>query len=360
MTQKELRVGIVGADNQDSWAKISHVPAVKNVPGVRLAAVAARREERAREAAEVFGVDRWFTDPYAMILDDDIDIVTVAVKIPWHRELVLAALQAGKAVYCEVPLGRSVVETEEMVRAVHSQHTAIGLQGRFNPAVRRAAELVSSGSIGTPLDAKIVSQTAGYGPASPEQYDLYNKLASGADLITISGAHTLDIVEAVLGSITEVVAGTEIRWPVVTLIETGEQSERETPDLLWIAAKTKSGAALTAHIAGGVKPEEVRSSFEVRGSDGWLRLASTHPYGLHAGEIILSSSTSFAPCDTPAVARGGVETALNVAEVYASLARDLREGTYNTPGFEHALHSAQLMETVRWSARQQASRTVPA
>ncbi len=99
--------------------------------------------------------------------DDLIDVITIAVKVPAHRELVLAALDAGKAVYCEAPLGRTVAETEEMASAVGSLHTAIGLQGRFNPAVRRAAELLSSGKIGRPLNARIVSTTSGFGPEMP-------------------------------------------------------------------------------------------------------------------------------------------------------------------------------------------------
>src|SRR3984893_7589880 len=147
MTQKHIRVGIVGADTRASWAKRSHVPAITSLPGLKLAAVATRYEQSAREAAEAFGADRWFSDPFAMMRDDRIDIVTVAVKVPAHRELVLMALSAGKTVYCEAPLGRSVAETQEMARAVRSHHTAIGLQGRHNPAVRRAAELVSSGKI---------------------------------------------------------------------------------------------------------------------------------------------------------------------------------------------------------------------
>src|SRR4029077_10756340 len=142
------RVAIVGADTKASWAKVSHVPAIKGLPGLKLVAVATRNERSAREAAEAFGADRWFSDPFAMLRDDRIDVVTIAVKVPAHRALVLAALEAGKAVYCEAPLGRNVGETEEIARAVGSQHTAIGLQGRHNPAVRRAAELVSSGKIG--------------------------------------------------------------------------------------------------------------------------------------------------------------------------------------------------------------------
>src|ERR1700733_10969657 len=162
--QKEIRIGIVGADTKASWAKVSHVPAINGLAGLKLDAVATRNEQSARQAAEAFGADRWFSDPFAMIRDERIDAVTIAVKVPAHRELVLAALEAGKAVYCEAPLGRTVAETEEMARAGGSLHTAIGLQGRLNPAVRRAARLVSSGKIGQPLTATVFSATVGFGP----------------------------------------------------------------------------------------------------------------------------------------------------------------------------------------------------
>src|SRR5580704_15179526 len=144
MTQKDIRVGIVGANSTASWAKVSHIPAIQSLRGVKLAAVATRNEQSAREAAAAFGADRWFSDPFAMIRDDRIDLITIAVKVPAHRELVLAALDAGKAVYCEAPLGRTVAEAEEMAGAVGSLHAAIGLQGGLNPSVRHAAQLVSS------------------------------------------------------------------------------------------------------------------------------------------------------------------------------------------------------------------------
>src|SRR5882672_9334480 len=98
MRKKEIRVGIVGANAEAGWARVSHVPAINGLPGLKLAAVATRNEESARKAAEAFGADRWFADPFAMIRDDRIDVVTIAVKVPAHRDLVLAALDAGKAV----------------------------------------------------------------------------------------------------------------------------------------------------------------------------------------------------------------------------------------------------------------------
>src|ERR1700752_1974284 len=96
-TQKQIRLGIVGANAKSGWAKGSHVPAINGISGLKLSAVATRNEQSAREAAKAFGADRWFSDPFAMMLDERIDVITIAVKVPDHRELVLAALEAGKA-----------------------------------------------------------------------------------------------------------------------------------------------------------------------------------------------------------------------------------------------------------------------
>jgi predicted dehydrogenase len=133
--------------------------------------------------------------------------------VPDHRELVLVALDAGKAVYCEAPLGRTVAEAEEMAGAVGLLHTAIGLQGRLNPAVRRATQLISSGKIGRPLNARIVSTNVGFEPELPSSYDYFNKTSSGANLLTINAGHTLDLVEAILGPIIEGDAWTGILCP---------------------------------------------------------------------------------------------------------------------------------------------------
>ncbi len=347
MIKNEIRVGIVGANAKASWAKVSHVPAINGLPGLKLAAVATRNAQSAREAAEAFGADRWFSDPFAMIHDDRIDVVTIAVKVPAHRELVLAALDAGKAVYCEAPLGRTVPETEEMASAVGSCHTAIGLQGRLNPTVRRAAQLLSSGKIGRPLSAKIVSANVGFGPELPSSYDYFNKASSGANLLTINAGHTLDLVEAVLGPIIEVDARTEILWPAVKLTDIGEESLRETADQVAVLGKTRSGAVFTADIHGGVAPQDARSSFEIRGSEGWLSLTSGHPYGFQAGDLKLTSNVAFVTPEEAAVSGGLMGAAINVGEVYAQLVRDVHAGTYSTPGFEHALHNARLIEAVR-------------
>jgi predicted dehydrogenase len=357
MTVKTLRVGIIGADTKASWAGASHVPAIRSQPGLQLAAVATRREESAKAAAKAFGAERWYADPYALIKDPSIDIVTIAVKVPAHKELVLAALQAGKAVYSESPLGATVAETEEIAAAVGSLHTAIGLQGRHSPAVRRAAELVAAGKLGRVLSARVNATTFGYGPKSPSNYDYFNKTASGASFLTITTGHVLDVIEAVLGNIVEVDARTELLWREIEIVDTGETSIREIPDHVDLIAKTASGAPVSVQVLANVAPAEANFTLEVRGSEGWLKITGNHIAGVQVGELSLSASVAFDAPDAPVASGVGptaadfwAGAAINVGEVYASLARDLVAGTYRTPGFHHAAHNSRLVAAVERAA----------
>ena len=358
MSDRKFRVGIIGADTQASWAGASHIPALQAQPSLVLAAVATRREESARAAAAAFGAERWFADPYEMIRDESIDVVTVAVKVPAHKDLVLAALKAGKAVYSEAPLGASVAETEEMAAAAGSLHTAIGLQGRLNPSIRRATELVASGRLGRLMSARVSATTFGYGPQTPKAYDYFNKAASGASFMTITTAHVLDVIEAVLGNITEVDARTELLWPTIEIVDTGETSIRDIADHVDLIAKTASGAPVSVQVLAGVAAEDANFVFEIRGASGWLRLTGNHLAGVQVGDLSLSASIDFAVPDAP-VATGVGPTAapfwagaaINVGEVYAALGRDLVAGTYDTPGFSHALHNSCLVQAVERAAQ---------
>ena len=346
MSKDQIRVGIIGADTKNSWAKMAHVPALQQTHGIRLAAVATRREQSAREAAEAFGAEGWFGDPYAMIASDAVDVITVSVKVPEHYPLVMAALKAGKAVYSESPLGATLAETEEMSRAAQGKHTAIGLQGRQNPAVRRAAEMIAAGAIGRVLTAGIISTTSGFGPAFPSAYDYFNKASSGANVLTIPVAHTLDAVEAVLGNIASVQAMSAILWPSVTLMDTNEKSRREAPDHFDVLGKTISGTSFNVSVIAGAPFSEGRFKLEVRGTDGWLAINGGHFAGFQGGALNLTASVPFSQPDAPKATGGAEGAAINVGELYASLANDMREGSHLTPGFEHALHNSRLVAAV--------------
>ncbi len=348
-----LRVGVVGADTRASWAKESHIPAIASLDGLILAAVATRSQDSAQAAAAAFGAERWYADPLELVRSPDVDIVSVCIRVPAHREVVLAALAAGKAVFCESPLGRSVEEGEEMAGKARAAGTptAIGLQARHNPSARRAADLVTAGAIGRPLTARVISTTSGFGPLTLSGYAYFNAIDSGANLVTITGAHTLDLIEAVLGGYVEVEARAPVLFPLVKLMDTGAEVVNETANHLAVLGRTSTGCEVSVDIDGGRAPEDTPFSLEVRGSEGTLTLTGGHPFGFQAGDFQLKTTASFDPPERPAASGGLLGAAVNVGEVYAQLARDVSTGSRASLGFEHAARSSRLMTTVSEAAR---------
>ncbi len=145
-----IRLGIIGASAEHGWGKMTHVPAIEHLPEVELTAVCTSSEETAAAAASAYGVRYGFADYHELVQCDEVDAVTIVVRVPWHREMALAALAAGKHVYCEWPLAQNIEEGVEMVDAAKATglKNMIGLQGRFAPWVRYVKELVDDGTLG--------------------------------------------------------------------------------------------------------------------------------------------------------------------------------------------------------------------
>src|SRR5579859_3040232 len=131
----KIRVGIVGATvtpGGSGWGANAHVPALHALPEYELTAVCTRHEDTAMASAAAFGAKLAFHNFDDMLGHADVDLVVVSVRVPGHYELVSHALQAGKAVFCEWPLGANVAEAELMANlaAQRSLRTAVGLQAR--------------------------------------------------------------------------------------------------------------------------------------------------------------------------------------------------------------------------------------
>src|SRR5881409_2858312 len=101
MPESALGVGIIGVSPDRGWAATAHIPALRALPNYEIRALSAHTAEAARAAGEAFGISAAFADHEQLVTQPDIDVVAVTVKVPHHRELVDAALVAGKAVYCE-------------------------------------------------------------------------------------------------------------------------------------------------------------------------------------------------------------------------------------------------------------------
>src|SRR5438270_476520 len=144
-----LGVGIVGVSPVRGWATTAHIPALRALPNYEIRALSAHNAESARAAGEAFGVNAVFSDHEQLMTRPDIDVVAITVKVPHHRELVSAALAAGKAVYCEWPLGRDLDDARAMaaLAAKQSVHTVVGFQSRQAPAIEFVQQLLRDGDV---------------------------------------------------------------------------------------------------------------------------------------------------------------------------------------------------------------------
>src|SRR3954463_6427960 len=158
MSASTLGVGIIGVSPVRGWAATAHIPALHALPNYEIRALSARSAESARVAGEAFGVAATFSDYEELVTRGDVDVVAVTVKVPHHRELVSAALAAGKAVYCEWPLGRDLDDAKAMAAlAVEKRvHTVVGLQGRQAPAIEFVGDLLGDGYVGEVLSTTMV------------------------------------------------------------------------------------------------------------------------------------------------------------------------------------------------------------
>ncbi|CAN7534313.1 Gfo/Idh/MocA family oxidoreductase [Phenylobacterium sp. LjRoot219] len=358
---ERIRVGVVGANAQRGWAHDAHVAALAQLLDYELTAVSARDAALAEAARAAFGAERAFGDSLALVRAPEIDLVAVTVKVPEHRAIVLAALAAGKHVYCEWPLGRDLAEAEEMAAAVTAgSHVAIGLQGLAAPAVREAARLVREGALGRPLVARVFSPTAGWGPAAPPHYAYLQDRRNGATLETIAGGHTLAVIEAIVGAYREVDARNSTRLKAVRVSDTGETVERTCADHMLVLGEHASGCVSTLEVIGGVADRPF--SLEVVGEAGWLKIAGHQPGGFQVANLTLETSLPDARPLAPVAAELKGPPA-NVAEAYARLAADIAAEQRSVAGFDHAVRLTRLLhaiDTASSTGRRQRLEAAPA
>ena len=132
-TSSKIRVGIVGANPQRGVASVAHIPALQALPDFEIIAVCTSRQDSAEAAARHLGAPLAFADCEKLAQHPDVDLVTVSVKVPDHYRPVMAAIEAGKHVYSEWPLGRDTAEAIRMRDAANARgiRHAVGLQGQM-------------------------------------------------------------------------------------------------------------------------------------------------------------------------------------------------------------------------------------
>ena len=162
----------------------------------RVQVVYSRTEERARTFAEEWDIPEWTTDLKAAIEDDETDGVVIGLPNDLHLEAATLAAQAGKAVLCTKPLGRTADEAQQILNEVEKAGVFGGYLEDlvYPPKTLKALESVNNGALGRILWVR--SRETHPGPHSDWFWDI-NKAGGGA--IVDMGCHCIEIIRNFIG-----------------------------------------------------------------------------------------------------------------------------------------------------------------
>ena len=356
-----IGVGIIGLSASGGWAAASHLPALRALDGFDIRALSTSNPDSAHRAGEQYGVPLAFGSAKELAESPDVDLVVVSVKAPDHYANVMAALNAGKMVLSEWPLGKNAAETRELAETAQAKgiRTFVGLQARTAPHVQYLRDLVADGYVGDVLSTTLVGSGFAYG-GTVDQSNIYLlDPANGATLLTIPFGHTVDALTMVLGEFADLDARTVTRRTTVRVAQTGEEVPMRTADQIAVQGVLESGAVVSAHYRGGLS-RGTNFLWELNGTEGDIRI--TGPNGhLQVGPITLhgargeSSELAELPLpaayELPALADARTSPAYAVGHAYAGIREDLSQGTHRIADFTHAHRRQQLFDRIEASAK---------
>src|SRR6202048_1133018 len=199
MATGRIRVGIIGANMRNGWGRDAHIPALSALPEFEITAVSTSRQQTADETTKYFGIPHAFADPYKMVQHPDVDLVSICVRVPSHHQLGMAALNAGKHLYCEWPLAATTEQAQQMRDLAVRVHHMVGLQARGAPAFNRVRDLIAEGYVGKVLSCTMIITTPAWGTEFTRDWAYMAERSNGNTLMTRPGRHSIDALCYCLG-----------------------------------------------------------------------------------------------------------------------------------------------------------------
>jgi len=202
---RTIRWGIIGCGNV---TEVKSGPGFQKATNSALVAVMRRDAALAEDYARRHGVPRWYADAQALIADPEVDAVYVATPPASHMEYALACARAGKPVYVEKPMARTLAECGAMIDACQTAGVPlfVAYYRRTLPRFLKIKELIESDAIG---EVRLVVVTLHQKPAPVDAdpvkrpWRVVPEIAGGGKFLDLA-SHTLDFLDYLLGPISQV------------------------------------------------------------------------------------------------------------------------------------------------------------
>jgi predicted dehydrogenase len=362
---KPYRVGLIGS----GYIGRAHSIALQEVGAVfpEVATpvcelLADRDAATAQKSAAAMGFRRSTGDWRELVADPAIDIVDICSPNYLHKDMALAAIAAGKHVWCEKPLALDAAEARQVADAAARAGVVhlIGFNYSLNPLVRLAQSMIAGGDIG-----KVLGFSGRYfedymaDPAVPHSWRCVRRLA-GAGALADLGSHLIDMAETLLGPIASVCASLETVHAKRRDPASGQMLPVENEDVARSLVRFAQGAGGSFEISRVATGFKCGLTFTVFGSAGSLSFdqermnelrhySAADPAGRRGFRTILAGPEhpDYAHF-CPAPGHGLGINDLKVIEA-RNLLRAIAEGAAARPGFDTGLRVQRVMEAMERS-----------
>jgi predicted dehydrogenase len=348
-----LRVGFIGASGR--WGPSAHAPALQRLPETELYAVCTAHADTAQAAADKYGVKHAYSDVKAMGADPQVEAALVAVRVPAHYALSKAAMEAGKHVYCEWPLGANTKEAEELAALARKLkvRTMVGLQRRASPAYLYLRELVKEGYVGQVLSVNMAMMNSGVLTRTSDR-TWQRDVTLGANTLTITFGHAMDALCMVVGELTEVSAVVATQVPQWFETDTKKYVGVTSPDNIVLTGRLEGGAVVSASVC--VQPHHGSGyRLEIYGKDGTLMMIGGGEAGQEAKRKIMGGHKDDKALQelpvperlkwVPEEVRNGGPS-YDVGQMWVKFAEAIRTGTRIEPDFDSAVRRHRMLDAI--------------
>ena len=275
---EKVRVAVLGAG---LFASQAHLPGLQAHPQAELVALYSRsREQAERVAAKVGGVPEVTTDLDALLARADLDAVTVASSDDNHYRYSMAALRAGKHVFCEKPLAVNAQLAAEMVHEARARQriNQVGFIFRYTYCLQELRRLVKAGEIGKPYFVRVEWQ--GFSAVRSQHALTWRNRAEsyGAGFIAELGSHFIDGVNWIVAPVSEVCAIAHA-LPRDVSDEQGSKHRNESLDMATMLLRTRDQQQGQITVSRITPAQGVAEYLQVVGEDGALWASLTRGQG---------------------------------------------------------------------------------
>lgn len=264
MQQTQVGFGVIGCGLQGEW----HLKTYQVHAAAKLACICDANEQLVRQQAEKYNAASWTVDYEELLARDDVDAVSIATPDHLHRDIAIAAAEAGKNILLEKPMATTLTDAKDIAEAVTEAGVIcmVDFQNRWNISMVRAKETLEAGELGTPQVMSI---------------RLNNKIWVPTELLSWGGQTTVAwwLASHAVDLVTWLFDDDVVRVYSVSRSEVLKQRGLDTPDFFHSILELSQGGVAHVEncwILGNALPSVSDFRMELVGSEGTVYAECTH------------------------------------------------------------------------------------